>query len=120
MALSTLTSLLMMFRLACVALAFVCCALCGAGRAHAQSGADILVRIDQMENQLRQLTGMVEQMQYRNQQLEAALKRMQDDVEYRFQEAGRGGSRPAASGAVGPGAVAPGRPVPATAPAAPT
>src|SRR5215468_11781728 len=56
--------------------------------------AELLVRIDRLENQIRQLTGQVEQMQYRNQQLEAALKRLQDDNEFRFQELGsRGGSR---------------------------
>jgi tol-pal system protein YbgF len=102
----------MMLRLAFAALAFACCALCGAGPAHAQSSSDVLVRIDQLENQLRQLTGMIEQMQYRNQQLEAALKRMQEDVEFRFQEAGRGVPRPVAPT---PG----GRGVPAATTAAP-
>jgi tol-pal system protein YbgF len=59
-------------------------------------GAELLVRIDRLENQVRQLTGQIEQMQYRNQQLEAALKRLQDDNEFRFQElSGHGGSRAA-------------------------
>lgn len=63
--------------------------------AHAQSSADLLVRIDQLENQVRQLTGMVEQAQFRNQQLEAALKRMQEDYEARFEAMSpRGGARP--------------------------
>jgi tol-pal system protein YbgF len=49
-------------------------------RAFAQAGpADLVVRIDRLENQIRQLTGQIEQMQYRNQQLEAALRRFQDD-----------------------------------------
>ena len=63
--------------------------------AFAQVGtAELLVRIDRLENQIRLLTGQLEQMQYRNQQLEAAVKRLQDDNEFRFQElAGRTGSR---------------------------
>lgn len=34
---------------------------------------ELLMRMDRMENQLRQLTGQVEQLQYRNQQLEQQL-----------------------------------------------
>jgi tol-pal system protein YbgF len=87
----------MMNRLACAVFAVVCFALCAGygSAAFAQSAsADLLVRIDQLENQMRQLTGMVEQAQFRNQQLEATLKRMQEDYDYRFQELGaRGGSR---------------------------
>jgi tol-pal system protein YbgF len=49
-------------------------------RALAQAGpAELVVRMDRLENQIRQLTGQIEQMQYRNQQLEAALRRLQDD-----------------------------------------
>jgi tol-pal system protein YbgF len=52
------------------------------------STAELLVRIDRLENQVRQLTGEIEQMQYRNGQLEAALN------ELRSGEIGvRGGSR---------------------------
>lgn len=58
------------------------------------SASDLVVRLDRMENTIRQLTGTIEQLQYRNQQLEQQLKRMQDDVEYRFQEIGKGGGRP--------------------------
>ena len=39
---------------------------------------DLVVRIDRLEAQIRQLTGTIEQLQYRNQQLEAQLKRMQE------------------------------------------
>jgi len=50
--------------------------------------AELLVRIDRLENEIRQLTGQIEQMQYRNQQLEAAVN------ELRSGEPGnRGGSR---------------------------
>jgi len=39
---------------------------------------DISVRLDRLENVLRQLTGTIEQLQYRNQQLEMQVKRMQE------------------------------------------
>jgi tol-pal system protein YbgF len=55
----------------------------------AQSGpGDLVVRLDHLENQIRQLTGSVEQLQFRNQQLEGQLQRMQQDNDYRFQELG--------------------------------
>jgi tol-pal system protein YbgF len=60
--------------------------------AHAQAGADLLYRIERLENQIRQMTGDIEQLQYRNQQLEAALSEM------RYQDPGaRGGARVAAA-----------------------
>ncbi len=51
------------------------------------------------------MTGALEQLQYRNQQLEMQLKRLQDDTEYRFQQLGsRGGAAPPAQAApIGPG-----------------
>jgi tol-pal system protein YbgF len=48
-------------------------------RAAAPSGPDLMVRVDRLEAQIRQLTGVIEQLQYRNQQLEAQLRRMQED-----------------------------------------
>jgi tol-pal system protein YbgF len=39
--------------------------------------SDLVVRIDRLEAQVRQLTGIIEQLQYRNQQLEAQLNRSQ-------------------------------------------
>lgn len=75
----------------------------GAAPATAQmSASDLVVRIDQLENQVRQLTGTVEQLQFRNQQLESQLKRMQEDTDFRFQDLAKGGARtapPARSGA---------------------
>ena len=65
------------------------------GRAALSDPSDLSVRLDRMEGALRQLTGTIEQLQYRNQQLEFQLKRMQDDTEYRFQQMGsRGGAAP--------------------------
>jgi tol-pal system protein YbgF len=72
---------------------------------------DLTVRLDRLENALRQLTGTIEQLQYRNQQLEMQLKRMQDDTEFRLQQLGsRGNAAPGAS---------PGAPVNAAPPARP-
>jgi tol-pal system protein YbgF len=57
--------------------------------ARAQVGpADLLVRIDRLESQVRQLTGEIERMEYRNQQLEAALNELRSG-----EPGGRGGSR---------------------------
>jgi tol-pal system protein YbgF len=65
----------------------------GAQLAFAQmSASDIAIRLDQVEHQMRQLTGTIEQLQYRNQQLEQALRRMQDDYEFRFQQLGGKGA----------------------------
>src|SRR3954471_3027477 len=41
------------------------------------SPPDLVVRLDRLENQIRQLTGLVEQLQFRNQQLEQQLRGMQ-------------------------------------------
>src|SRR5215467_10143455 len=47
-----------------------------AGAAHAQmSGADLVTRIDRLQAQVRELTGTVEELQYRNQQLEQEVQR---------------------------------------------
>jgi tol-pal system protein YbgF len=63
----------------------------GPNRVAQGPGSDPIVRIDRLEAQLRQMTGILEQLQYRNQQLEAQLRRVQEETEYRFQEL-RGGA----------------------------
>lgn len=75
------------------------------------SPSDVVVRLDRLENTIRQLTGALEQLQYRNQQLEQQLKRMQEDVEYRLQEQGKGGTRPPARTQVTPPAGQPVQPI---------
>ena len=42
-----------------------------------EDAGDLAVRIERMEGQLRQLTGTIEELQYRNQQLEQQLRAMQ-------------------------------------------
>lgn len=73
------------------------------GRGAPADDSEMIVRLDRMESALRQLTGTLEQLQFRNQQLEMQLKRLQEDSEYRFQQLGsRGGATPGAVPQVAP------------------
>src|SRR4029450_255301 len=40
------------------------------------TGPDLIVRLERLENQIRQLTGTIEQLQYRNQQLEQQVQQL--------------------------------------------
>ena len=53
------------------------------------SAAALLVRVDRLENKLRTLTGQIEQLQNQNKRLEDALRKMQQDVDFRFQDLNR-------------------------------
>src|SRR6266496_2822753 len=44
------------------------------------SGPDLVVRLERLETQIRQLTGTIEQLQFRNQQLEGQIRRMQEEA----------------------------------------
>ncbi len=68
------------------------CALCASAASAQVSTADLLTRIDRLEAAIRELTGNVEQLQYRNQQLEQQLQRL-EATPARGDE-GRGGPRP--------------------------
>jgi tol-pal system protein YbgF len=46
-------------------------------QADAGDAAELTVRLDRLENALRQLTGTIEQLQYRNQQLETQVRALQ-------------------------------------------
>ena len=70
---------------------------------------DLGVRIDRIENALRQLTGTVEQLTYRNQQLEMQFKRLQDDTDYRLQQLGSKGAPPSRAQPAPQGAPEPGK-----------
>ena len=48
--------------------------------------AQVTVRLDNLEEQMRMLTGQIEAMQFQLQQLQANLERMQSDYELRFQD----------------------------------
>jgi tol-pal system protein YbgF len=73
-------------------------------------------RFNQLQQSITLLTGQIEQLQYRNQQLQQQLEKMQADYEFRLEqmEKGRGGGAPRPPG--GAQAAAPG---PGPAPAAP-
>src|SRR5687768_9908601 len=63
--------------------------------ATAQDAADLVVRTSRLENQLRQLSGQIEQLQFENRRLTEQLRKMQEDVDFRFSE--RGGPRSTAA-----------------------
>lgn len=86
------------------ALAFGVAAACLSLPAMAQDAADLVVRTARMENQIRQLSGQIEQLQFENRRLSDQLRKFQEDVDFRLNE--RAGGR--APGAAAPGAAAPG------------
>jgi tol-pal system protein YbgF len=59
--------------------------------ATAQDAADLVVRTSRLENQLRQLSGQIEQLQFENRRLTEQLRKFQEDVDFRLSE--RGGQR---------------------------
>ena len=63
----------------------------GAAPAAAQDAADLLVRTTRLENQLRQLSGQIEQLQFENRRLSEQLRKFQEDVDFRLNE--RGGAK---------------------------
>ncbi len=77
----------------------------------AQQASENSARMDRIENALRQLTGQVEQLQYRNQQLEAELRRLQGGAPAPAEPYSGGTAAPAVGGVtrppVAPAAVSP-------------
>ncbi|GLK78776.1 tol-pal system protein YbgF [Methylopila turkensis] len=71
------------------------------------SMADIAVRLDRLENQMRQLNGRIEELGFQIKRGEETQKRFQSDAEFRFQdlESGKGGAgaaKPGRRGDAGP------------------
>lgn len=61
--------------------------------------SDAEVRVQQLEDQMRQLNGRVEEMSYQLLQMQETIRKAQEDNEFRFQQLEkRGGSAPASSG----------------------
>jgi len=89
--------------------------------AWAQRGDAVYVedRLSQIQQNLMALTGQLEQLQYRNQQLQQQMEKMQADYEYRLDslEKGKAGARPATP-SPGPAPAAGGGNLAATAPPA--
>ena len=74
--------------------------------AQSSSLADIAVRLDRLENQMRQLNGRLDEIQFQGRKNDEALKQFKGDVEFRFQdlEGGKGGgSKPQKRGDAGDG-----------------
>ncbi|WP_168206291.1 tol-pal system protein YbgF [Labrenzia sp. PHM005] len=93
------------YRLACPVLAVMFFAV--ATPSHAQLFGkrkdDSSVRIGQLEERIRTLTGQIEQMAFQMRELQDQLRRMQEDNEYRFQqlEGGTPGKRSDAAPGLG-------------------
>jgi tol-pal system protein YbgF len=51
-------------------------------------------RLNQLQQSITMLTGQLEQQQYRNQQLQQQMEKMQADYEYRLEQMEKGGGRP--------------------------
>ena len=62
------------------------------------TGADLAVRLQQLEGQMRSLNGRIEQLEFQNKRLQEQLQRFQGDVDFRFQDlqGGKGGAKPPA------------------------
>ena len=75
----------------------------------AQDASDAIVRLNRIENQVRQMSGQIEQLQFENRSLKEQVRKFQEDVEFRFQES-RGGSRAVPAPSPTPGGAAPTRP----------
>jgi tol-pal system protein YbgF len=74
--------------------------LLSSSAAIAQDSAELMLRIDRLENLVRQLNGQVEQVQNQNRRLEEQNKRFQNDTDFRFKELeGARGNRPASPAA---------------------
>lgn len=69
--------------------------------ASAQDAADLLVRTTRLENQLRQMSGQIEQLQFENRRLSEQLRKFQEDVDFRLNEKGGGRPNTAAPGPAG-------------------
>lgn len=78
------------------ALAFSLALSVAAAPAFAQDAAELTVRTNRLENQVRQLSGQIEQLQFENRRLTEQLRKFQEDVDFRLNERGGGRSGSAA------------------------
>ncbi len=111
-----------MTRFAIALLTFAALAAGAARPALAQDAAELLVRLSRLEQQIRQMSGQIEQLQFQNRKLEDELQRFRKDTDLRFEDAGKGqpALRPSASAPPAAAAPAPAAPqTTATAPSAP-
>lgn len=71
----------------------------GTEDATGDASANVL-RLSRLEEQVRALTGQIEQLQFQNRKLEENLRKMQADTDFRFQDLQRGGAPAAVRPAV--------------------
>jgi len=87
----------------CVALPQSACAQLFGRQEPAGDTAELLLRVDRLENQVRNLNGQLEQLQFQLRRSEEQLKKFQADVDFRLQELQpKSGARPANGGAPTP------------------
>lgn len=89
-------------RLSFVVAALVVVLMPAAASAQSREAAQLAVRIQQLEEQIRLLTGQVEGLQFQLTQMQALVERMSEDNEFRFQQLEGGGAAPAPTGSVEP------------------
>ena len=80
-----------------------------ASLARAQDAADIVVRMGQLEEQVRTMSGRIEQLQFENRRLNEQLRKFQQDIEFRLQEKSGGGGGGGGGGASPAPSTSPGR-----------
>ena len=74
--------------------------------AAAQDAAEFVVRLNRLENQVRQMSGHIEQLQFENRQLKDQLRKFEEDIEFRFQECRRRARRGSPPGLAAGGSAA--------------
>lgn len=68
--------------------------LFGSSKKRSKEAAELNLRVDSVEQEIRNITGKLEELSFQLQQLQDQLRRMQEDNEFRFQELEkRGGSK---------------------------
>ncbi len=80
-----------MARFAALALSAALSIVWLSGPAAAQDAAELVVRLNRLEGQVRQMSGLIEQLGFENRQQKEQLRKFQEDVEFRLQE--RSGGR---------------------------
>jgi tol-pal system protein YbgF len=93
-----------------VAMVFIAVATPSEAQLFGRKKDDSSVRIGQLEERIRVLTGQIEQLSYQMRELQDQMRRMQEDNEYRFQqlEGGTPGKRSEIAPSAAPGSTAPG------------
>ncbi|TYC52046.1 tol-pal system protein YbgF [Rhodobacterales bacterium] len=95
-----------------VALVFIVAATPSQAQLFGRKNDDSAVRITQLEERIRTLTGQIEQLSYQMRELQDQMRRMQEDNEYRFQQLEGGGGTPGKRSEATPGSTAPGASAP--------